>query len=63
MSEPAQEITEPQSAWSECDPKAHYRLAPLVYDELHRLAQGYMHSEREGHVPQSTALINQARWG
>lgn len=33
---------------------------PLVYDELHRLAQSYMHRERAGHSLQTTALIHEA---
>jgi len=33
---------------------------PLIYDELHRLARGYLRSEREGHTLQPTALINEA---
>jgi RNA polymerase sigma factor (TIGR02999 family) len=60
MSEPAHEITEMLRAWSDGDPKALDRLAPLVYAELHRLARGYMRDERAGHVLQSTALINEA---
>jgi len=33
---------------------------PLVYEELHRLAQSYMRRERGGHTLQPTALINEA---
>lgn len=61
MSEPtAHEITQLLRAWSDGDQTALDRLAPLVYAELHRLARGYMHGERAGHVLQSTALINEA---
>jgi len=35
-------------------------LAPLVYDELHRLATAYMRRERPGHTLQATALVNEA---
>ena len=35
-------------------------LIPLVYDELHRLAEHYMRNERVGHTLQPTALINEA---
>lgn len=35
-------------------------LMPLIYDELRRLAQHYMHSERAGHTLQATALVNEA---
>ena len=33
---------------------------PLVYEELHRLAQRYMAHERSGHTLQTTALVNEA---
>ena len=36
------------------------KLIPLVYDELHRLAEHYMRNERVGHTLQPTALINEA---
>ncbi len=36
------------------------RLAPLVYDDLRRLARRHMHRERDDHVLQSTALVNEA---
>lgn len=35
-------------------------LAPLVYDELRRLARGYLGRERRGHTLQPTALVNEA---
>ncbi len=35
-------------------------LVPLVYDELHRLAQSYLRRERLDHTLQPTALINEA---
>ncbi len=33
---------------------------PLVYDELRRLAQSYLNSERAGHTLQGTALVHEA---
>jgi RNA polymerase sigma factor (TIGR02999 family) len=33
---------------------------PLVYDELHRLAQRYMRQERPDHTLQATSLVNEA---
>jgi hypothetical protein len=33
---------------------------PLVYRELHRLAQRYMARQRPGHTLQTTALVNEA---
>ena len=35
-------------------------VAPLVYEELRRLAQRYMSGERPGHTLQATALVNEA---
>ena len=36
------------------------RLLPLVHDELHRIAAGYMRRERADHTLQPTALVNEA---
>jgi RNA polymerase sigma-70 factor, ECF subfamily len=47
-------------AWSDGDREALDRLTPIVYDELHRLAQRYMKRERPGHSLQTTALVNEA---
>jgi RNA polymerase sigma-70 factor, ECF subfamily len=35
-------------------------ILPLVYDELRRLARGYMDRERAGHTLQPTALLHEA---
>src|SRR4026207_2504328 len=35
-------------------------LAPLVYDELRRLARAYMRLERPGQTLQATALVHEA---
>jgi RNA polymerase sigma factor (TIGR02999 family) len=35
-------------------------LAPVVYDELRRLAQSYLRRERPDHTLQGTALVNEA---
>lgn len=35
-------------------------LMPLVYDELRRLARGYLARERRGHTLEPTALVNEA---
>jgi len=42
------------------DEKALEQLAPLVEQELRRLAQVFMRGERLGHTLQPTALINEA---
>src|SRR5689334_25254200 len=35
-------------------------LMPLVYDELRRIAAGYVRRERRGQTLQATALVNEA---
>jgi RNA polymerase sigma factor (TIGR02999 family) len=47
-------------AWSAGDQAALDALAPLVHEELHRVAAGYMARERPGHILQPTALVNEA---
>jgi RNA polymerase sigma-70 factor (ECF subfamily) len=47
-------------AWSDGDQSALEKLAPIVYDELRRLARHYMRQERPGHSLQTTALVNEA---
>jgi len=36
------------------------RLMPLVYDELRRMASGYLRRERRDHTLQTTALVHEA---
>jgi RNA polymerase sigma factor (TIGR02999 family) len=57
--EPA-EITRLLKAWGRGDSAALDSLTPLVYQQLHRIARGYMRSERPGHTLQATALVNEA---
>jgi RNA polymerase sigma factor (TIGR02999 family) len=52
--------TELLRAWSQGDGSALDRLIPLVYEELHRLAQRYMRQERPDHTLQATSLVNEA---
>ncbi|MGC2831919.1 MAG: sigma-70 family RNA polymerase sigma factor [Candidatus Acidiferrum sp.] len=54
------EITQLLADWSEGDEAALRRLLPLVYDELHRLANAYMRRERHDHTLQTTALVHEA---
>jgi RNA polymerase sigma factor (TIGR02999 family) len=60
MQPPSEQITQLLQSWSQGDPGAIEKLVPLVYDELHRLAQRYMADERPGHTLQTTALVNEA---
>ena len=47
-------------AWGAGDDRARERMLPLVYDELRRLAAGYLRRERPGHTLQPTALVHEA---
>jgi RNA polymerase sigma factor (TIGR02999 family) len=42
------------------DRKALDHLVPLVYQELHRIAEGYLRRESQNHTLQPTALIHEA---
>jgi len=57
---PTHEITQWLTDWSNGDRSALEKLTPLVYRELHRVAQAYMQGERVGHALQTTALVNEA---
>src|SRR5438876_5496588 len=54
------EVSKLLRAWTDGDRGALDRLTPIVYDELHRLAQRYMKRERPGHSLQTTALVHEA---
>ena len=53
-------ITQLLVAWNNGDESSLERLVPLVHAELHRLARRYMGKEREGHLLQTSALVNEA---
>lgn len=55
-----QDITQLLIAWNNGDAAALEQLTPLVQAELHRLAKRYMAGERQGHILQTTALVNEA---
>jgi hypothetical protein len=60
MSEsPDHEVTSLLQAWSAGDEQALDKLAPIVYQELHRTAHRYMAREHTGHTLQTTALVNE----
>jgi RNA polymerase sigma-70 factor (ECF subfamily) len=54
------EMTQLLSDWSRGETAALEKLAPLVYDELRRLAHHYMAGQRPDHTLQTTALVNEA---
>jgi len=55
-----QEVTQLLVAWSQGDEAARDQLMPLVYGELHRMAERYLNQESPGHTLQTTALIHEA---
>ncbi len=46
--------------WSNGNREAAAGLMPLVYDELRRLARGYLQRERSDHTLQATSLVHEA---
>lgn len=54
------EVTELLLNWQAGDASALDRLAPLLYDELRRLAGSMFRRERAGHTLQPTAVVNEA---
>lgn len=57
---PREDLTTLLAAAGRGDAEAAARLFPLIYDELHRLASGYMRRERSDHTLQPTALVHEA---
>ena len=55
-----QAVTGLLKAWGGGEQAALERLAPLIYDELHRIARRYMRTEKPGNTLQTTALVNEA---
>ncbi|MGB6941659.1 MAG: ECF-type sigma factor [Bryobacteraceae bacterium] len=53
------EITRLLDSWAHGDASAVDRLAPLVYDQLHQLAESLLRNERADHTLQGTALVNE----
>jgi RNA polymerase sigma factor (TIGR02999 family) len=54
------DITELLVAWGDGDHTAQDKLFPLIYAELHRLAQHYMYQAGPHQTLQPTALVNEA---
>jgi len=59
MAEPA-DVTRLLLAVSDGDAAALDELVPRIYDELRRLAHGFLRGERAGHTLQTTALVPEA---
>jgi RNA polymerase sigma factor (TIGR02999 family) len=60
MSERSGQISELLQQWVKGDQKALGAVAPVIYQELRRLAHYHLKSERADHTLQSTALVNEA---
>ena len=54
------EVTDLLEQVNRGDDGALDRLAPIVYDELRRLAASYLNRERADHTLQATALVHEA---
>jgi RNA polymerase sigma factor (TIGR02999 family) len=59
MNPPAHQITELLQAWNQGDQSALDQLMPIVYQDLHRMAQRHMAQERPDHTLQATALVHE----
>jgi RNA polymerase sigma factor (TIGR02999 family) len=55
-----EDVTALLQAWRGGDASALELLAPAVYSELHNLARRQMARERDGHILQPSALVNEA---
>src|ERR1700723_1294813 len=53
------EVTQLLKAWTAGDHQALEKLTPLVYRQLHQVAQRCMAGERSDHTLQTTALVNE----
>jgi RNA polymerase sigma factor (TIGR02999 family) len=56
---PDNQVTPLLHAWAAGDSTALDRLVPLVYGDLHRLAERAMRAQPEGHTLQATALVHE----
>lgn len=57
---PNNDVTQLLIDWRKGDEAALDQLVPLIYQELHKIAGGYLSRERSGHTIQPTALIHEA---
>lgn len=58
MSASSNQVTKLLADWKSGDPEALDRLAPLVYQELRRLAESYLRNEHAAQTLQPTALVH-----
>ncbi|MBA3514580.1 MAG: RNA polymerase subunit sigma-70, partial [Pyrinomonadaceae bacterium] len=55
-----QSVTRLLVEWSHGGAAVLNELAPMVYGELHRIAESFMRHERADHTLQPTALVHEA---
>jgi RNA polymerase sigma-70 factor, ECF subfamily len=60
MSEDKQFVTQLLQQWGSGNKEALDQLMPLVYEQLRRLASGYLRGERPDHTLRATALVHEA---
>ena len=60
MSASGNDVTALLAQLRQGSPDAADRLMPLIYNELRRMAAGYMQGERPGQTLQATALVHEA---
>jgi RNA polymerase sigma factor (TIGR02999 family) len=60
MPAPSGQVSELLQQWIKGDQDALGAVAPVIYQELRRLAHYHLQSERSDHTLQSTALVNEA---
>jgi RNA polymerase sigma factor (TIGR02999 family) len=60
MSSRSDQVTRLLRDWSSGNAGALNELAPLVYEELRRIAGSFLAGERSGHTLQATALVHEA---
>jgi len=60
VSERSGQVSELLQRWVKGDHEALGAMAPIIYEELRRLAHYHLKSERADHTLQSTALVNEA---
>lgn len=60
MTDKSSSVTRLLVDWRGGRQSAMDELMPIVYDELHRIAAGFMRRENSGHTLQATAVVNQA---
>ena len=60
MSHAPEDVTSMLIQWSEGDRSALDRLIPVVYEELHQIAERCFRLERLDNTLQATALVNEA---